>query len=37
MVVQGHSASYRRGMVEKARALKVAVGRGLRPPLDTRT
>lgn len=28
-------ASYRRGMVEKARALKVAVERGLRPPLDT--
>ena len=26
--------SYRRGMVEKARALKVAVERGLRPPLD---
>lgn len=28
-------ASYRRGMVEKAQALKVAVERGLRPPLDT--
>ena len=27
-------ASYRRGMVEKAQALKVAVERGLRPPLD---
>lgn len=27
-------AIYRRGMVEKARALKVAVERGLRPPLD---
>lgn len=27
-------ASYRRGMVEKAHALKVAVERGLRPPLD---
>lgn len=27
-------ASYRRGMVEKARALKVAVERGLRPQLD---
>ena len=27
-------ASYRRGMVQKAQALKVAVERGLRPPLD---
>ena len=27
-------ASYRHGMVEKAQALKVAVERGLRPPLD---
>ncbi len=26
--------SYRRGMVQKAQALKVAVERGLRPPLD---
>lgn len=26
--------SYRRGMVEKAQALKVVVERGLRPPLD---
>ena len=28
-------AIYRRGMVEKAQALKVAVERGLRPPLTT--
>ena len=27
-------AIYRRGMVQKAQALKVAVERGLRPPLD---
>lgn len=27
-------ASYRRGMVQKAQALKVAVERGLHPPLD---
>jgi hypothetical protein len=27
-------ASYRSGMIEKARALKVAVERGLRPPLS---
>jgi hypothetical protein len=26
---------YRRGMVEKAQALKVAIERGLRPPLST--
>ncbi len=29
--------NYRRGMVEKARALKAAVKRGLSPPLDART
>lgn len=28
-------ASYRRGMVEKAQAIKIVVERGLRPPLDT--
>lgn len=27
--------AYRRGLVRKAQALKVAVGRGLRPPLST--
>ena len=30
-------ASYRRGMVQKAQALHVAVERGLRPPLDVRS
>ena len=30
-------ATYRRGMVQKAQALHVAVERGLRPPLDVRS
>ena len=30
-------ATYRRGMVQKAQALHVAVERGLRPPLDARS